>query len=46
LLKEEIVRGELRFVDECAIFVGRLVKEKETPLTLLKRFAQYGQVVS
>ena len=45
LLKEERSDGGSRFVDECAIFVGRLVKGVETEFTLLDRFAKYGRIV-
>ena len=45
LLKEERSEGGSRFVDECAIFVGRLVKGVETEFTLLDRFAKYGRIV-
>jgi hypothetical protein len=46
VLKEERSDGGSRFVDECAIFVGRLVKGVETEFTLLDRFAKYGRIVS
>ncbi|GMK57379.1 hypothetical protein CspeluHIS016_0402130 [Cutaneotrichosporon spelunceum] len=45
-LREEIDGGESRFVDDAAIFVGHLVKEKETQLTLLKRFERYGRITA
>jgi hypothetical protein len=45
LLKEERVDGGSRFVDECAVFVGRLVKGEETQSTLYQRFAKYGRIV-
>jgi hypothetical protein len=45
LLKEELVDGaSSRFIDESAIFVGRLVKETETVHTLFSRFAKYGMI--
>lgn len=46
LLKPEIIKGEIKYIDESAVFVGRLVKEQETDATLLKRFSKYGRVVS
>jgi hypothetical protein len=46
LLNEEMHKGEVRYIDPSAVFVGRLVKEQETEATLLQRFGKYGQVVS
>lgn len=40
------MQGVTRYIDEAAVFVGRLVKEKETEATLLQRFQKYGNVVS
>lgn len=45
-LREEIVEGTARYIDDAAIFISHLDKEKETELTLLKRFERYGRVVS
>jgi len=45
VLREEVVDGQPRYIDDAAIFVGRLVKEQETSLTLLKRFERYGKIV-
>ncbi|BEI94193.1 uncharacterized protein CcaverHIS019_0606520 [Cutaneotrichosporon cavernicola] len=46
LLREEIINGRSRFVDDAAIFVGRITKEQETQLTLLKRFERYGRIAA
>ena len=46
LLKIEVVDGVKRYVDESSVFIGRLVKEIETEVTLFERFGQYGPVVS
>ncbi|BEJ17110.1 hypothetical protein CspHIS471_0605110 [Cutaneotrichosporon sp. HIS471] len=46
LLREEIINGQSRFVDDAAIFVGRITKEQETQLTLLKRFERYGRIAA
>ena len=45
-LKEITSDGEVRYIDEAAIFVGRLVKTAETKDTLLRRFQLYGKIVS
>lgn len=45
-LKEDTSSGEVRYIDEAAIFVGRLVKTIETKETLLRRFERYGKIVS
>lgn len=45
-LREEIKDGASRYIDDAAIFVGRLVKGRETEFTLLKRFERYGNIVS
>jgi hypothetical protein len=45
LLREEVTGAGSRFIDDAAIFVGRLVKNQETQLTLLKRFERYGRIV-
>lgn len=45
LLTEERGDRGSRFIDECAVFVGRLVKGVETQLTLHERFAKYGRIV-
>jgi hypothetical protein len=45
-LREDSSTGETKYYDECAVFVGRLVKGQETELTLLRRFARYGDIVS
>ena len=46
LLKIEVVDGVKRYVDESSVFIGRLVKDIETEITLFERFGQYGPVVS
>ncbi|WOO77702.1 uncharacterized protein LOC62_01G001264 [Vanrija pseudolonga] len=46
LLREEYVDGEPKYFDDAAIFVGRLVKNQETHLSLLKRFERYGKIVT
>jgi hypothetical protein len=46
LIREELDDGQARYIDDAAIFVGRLVKEQENTLSLLKRFENYGKVVS
>ncbi|WWD04716.1 hypothetical protein V865_002787 [Kwoniella europaea PYCC6329] len=43
-LIQDMSSDEERFIDERAIFVGRLVKHVETSATLLKRFNKYGTV--
>ncbi len=45
-LKEDTSTGEVRYIDESAIFIGRLVKTLETKETLLRRFERYGKIVS
>lgn len=40
------MNGVKRYIDQSAVFVGRLVKEVETEQSLLERFSQYGPVVS
>lgn len=45
-LREEIVDGTIRYVDDAGVFIGGLVREQETDLSLLKRFEQYGKIVS
>ncbi|WVF69314.1 hypothetical protein IAT40_004090 [Kwoniella sp. CBS 6097] len=44
VLIEDMSTGEPRYIDERAIFVGRLDKGRETASTLLKRFEKYGKV--
>nr|XP_031859605.1 uncharacterized protein CI109_004880 [Kwoniella shandongensis]KAA5526677.1 hypothetical protein CI109_004880 [Kwoniella shandongensis] len=44
VLTEDLTSDEPRYIDERAIFVGRLNKELETQLTLLRRFERYGIV--
>lgn len=46
VLREDMVGGQPRYIDEAAIFVGHLAKDKETQLTLLSRFERYGSIVS
>ncbi|OCF62343.1 hypothetical protein L486_02011 [Kwoniella mangroviensis CBS 10435] len=43
-LIHDMSSDEERFIDERAIFVGRLVKQVETSATLLKRFSRYGTI--
>lgn len=38
--------GQTRYIDESAVFVGRVVKERESEVSLFQRFAKYGPVVS
>lgn len=45
-LIEDNSTGETKFLDESAIFVGRLNKRMETYATLYKRFEKYGKIVS
>jgi hypothetical protein len=45
-LREETSTGDTKYYDECAVFVGRLAKGQETELTLWRRFARYGDIVS
>lgn len=45
-LIEDNSAGETKFLDESAIFVGRLNKRMETYATLYKRFEKYGKIVS
>jgi hypothetical protein len=46
LLRQDLSSGEPKYYDECAVFVGRLVKGQESEGSLLKRFSKYGEVVS
>ncbi|KJE04374.1 hypothetical protein I311_01856 [Cryptococcus gattii NT-10] len=43
-LIEDNSAGETKFLDESAIFVGRLNKRMETYATLYKRFEKYGKI--
>lgn len=43
-LIEDNSTGETKFLDESAIFVGRLNKRMETYATLYKRFEKYGKI--
>ncbi|OXG50230.1 hypothetical protein J010_03002 [Cryptococcus neoformans] len=43
-LIEDNSTGETKFLDESAIFVGRLNKRMETYATLYKRFQKYGKI--
>ncbi|KIR29719.1 hypothetical protein I309_01204 [Cryptococcus deuterogattii LA55] len=43
-LIEDTSTGETKFLDESAIFVGRLNKRMETYATLYKRFEKYGKI--
>lgn len=45
-LRHEAVNGVPRFVDDLGVFVGKLVKEKETEETIFRRFSKYGRIVS
>lgn len=45
IVREEFVDGQPRYIDDAAIFVGRLVKEQETTISLLKRFERHGKIV-
>lgn len=45
-LRHESVNGVPRFVDDLGVFVGKLVKEKETEESIFRRFSKYGQIVS
>ena len=45
-LTEDSSSGENRFIDNAAIFVGRLVKTLETKNSLFGRFERYGKIVS
>lgn len=45
-LREEVQDGVSRYIDDAAVFVGRLSKTQETQLTLFKRFERYGKIVS
>lgn len=45
-MREEVEDGVSRYIDDAAVFVGRLVKTQETQLTLFKRFERYGKIVS
>lgn len=45
LIREEVVDGQPRYIDDAAIFVGRLVKEQENTMSLLSRFERYGKIV-
>jgi hypothetical protein len=44
--QEDHQDGQPRYIDDAAIFVGRLVKEQENTMSLLKRFERYGKIVS
>jgi hypothetical protein len=46
ILREDLSTGEAQFYDDAAVFVGRIVKEVETDITLLRRFSKYGPIVS
>ena len=46
LKEESSSSGERKYVDEAAVFVGRLVKTAETKESLLERFERYGKIVS
>ncbi|OCF31312.1 hypothetical protein I316_07098 [Kwoniella heveanensis BCC8398] len=46
VLVEDLSSGEPKYIDERAVFVGRLVKGSETSATLLKRFEKYGRICS
>ncbi|WVQ72880.1 hypothetical protein IAR50_002441 [Cryptococcus sp. DSM 104548] len=37
--------GEARFLDECAVFVGRVNKDLESNESLQKRFEKYGRIM-
>ncbi|WWC88819.1 uncharacterized protein L201_003732 [Kwoniella dendrophila CBS 6074] len=43
-LVEDTSSGQPKYVDDRAIFVGKLVKHAETGATLLKRFERYGRI--
>lgn len=45
-LKEITSDGEARFIDQAAVFVGRLVKTVESKETLFRRFRRYGRIVN
>ena len=46
-LKEEPQSdGSVRYTDDAAIFIGRLVKTQETKESLFRRFERYGNIVS
>ncbi|WVW84507.1 hypothetical protein I302_106541 [Kwoniella bestiolae CBS 10118] len=45
-LVQDVLSMEERYIDERAIFVGRLVKNAETSATLLTRFGRYGNISS
>ncbi|KAL7423191.1 hypothetical protein Q5752_002491 [Cryptotrichosporon argae] len=44
ILREDTSAGVIRYIDDSAVFVGRLVKGQETTSTLLQRFGRYGRV--
>lgn len=45
LTEEKLGDGEVRYTDQSAVFVGRVVKEQESDASLFQRFAKYGPIV-
>lgn len=45
-LREDLSGETPSYVDDAAVFAGRIVKESETEHTLFERFSRYGQIVS
>ena len=45
VLREDMSTGEARYIDDAAVFVGRLIKAAETRETLFRRFERYGKIV-
>ncbi|WRT67642.1 uncharacterized protein IL334_004614 [Kwoniella shivajii] len=45
-LIEDITSSEPKYIDERAVFVGKLVKTSETGSTLFNRFEKYGKIAT